>query len=1089
MPEFGEKQIIKLQRTAAKAKSAVLHARARFITLTKSVAYWASVVTVGVLISAIIADVGFGVEIFQTANAGAGEAVAVIVGNLIYYTIFAPVLILALIMAYILEIVLLYPYGDPTVFSAWEGNGFVNVYQVTVGWKLVRDVCNIFFSLILVIIAMASVLKIEAYSWKQMLPKFFIAAILINFSKSIAGIFTDFATIAMATFGSSFSGSFARGLVGGFGVPVFADVAIGDSADPEKNGSGIASTLLAFIAAGVMAGIFFMLMTVFAATLMFRIIMLWFLIVISPLAYISRILPLTQRYSSQWWEMFGRYVIVGPLVTFFLWLSLTMAFGADASSASANQATVGAGFNSSTPITAAVSQGSSQTAASRGITQPPSAGNFQATNPNVLANFMVATLMLLASLKLISQLAQEIGKYTGMLEQKSGAVFGRALERAGQFGVRTFSELGEEPVKDDKGNITKRGSGSYYLGQGLAALSATMGQPLTFFKTAVDNIGKSSDQRQRDSQVKATEIASNLRNRQVAGRQDTGGKIIGTLANVTGTLMGAGMRDGKVVWDNYLSGAGIVRGIKKIRRAEDDLEKINEAKEERDDLDKKIKEMKGRLTIEELPEAFEDFELANTHFTTLDGLSKKLEAVDTYDGDDINIDELNKDGQLDTTNSAVRAFLEGHIQELERQQQQLAMNGKTTEAGEIKGQIAGLQASMAMGEMIGVGDFLASKNGLASIYGGYADPTITRQKNEALLADVKKVFADRAKNARTDRDNLVQVLENTGIEFADKNAPILKRDKATGQVLDKNGKAVLANPAALTLRNNDELKSLQEQRFIADKYARRLARELAALAGDDGYETRKVEQEALGEAMKALDGVFFPEQLMERMLMAQRQGDVYGQRAALMRLQQTGNLNDFTQGHMAVGTDGVRDKNAGTSAAALQYALKKTFPKMRDRSLMEFNAELGVQAMLRGDYDRALGVQYEGGGHYNVPEQMRRAIVLSEASKQSAADFAKLSRFADFGEDGFGECVGFDKGEVQIAKELYRRFSAQLADPLMFSRIQPARLKNLLSDKVRDELMEVTDATFNARLRTYERQVGADGIPPVPGKSRFASRA
>jgi hypothetical protein len=190
--------------------------------------------------------------------------------------------------------------------------------------------------LIFIIIALANVLKIEAYSWKQLLPKFFLMVILINFSRTIAGVFTDFATIVMATFGSAFPGSFARGLVGGFGLPSIFNILSGSDYSLTGSGtslasatsqSGFAASMFAYVAAVFMIGIFDVLILTFAITLIFRIIMLWFLIVMSPLAYLSRILPSTTKYSSQWWEMFGRYVIVGPLVTFFLWLSMTMIVG------------------------------------------------------------------------------------------------------------------------------------------------------------------------------------------------------------------------------------------------------------------------------------------------------------------------------------------------------------------------------------------------------------------------------------------------------------------------------------------------------------------------------------------------------------------------------------------------------------------------------------------------------------------------------------------------------------------------------------------------------------------------------------------
>ncbi|MBI3963519.1 MAG: hypothetical protein HY341_00820, partial [Candidatus Kerfeldbacteria bacterium] len=57
--------------------------------------------------------------------------------------------------------------------------------------------------------------------------------------------------------------------------------------------------------------------------LVVRVVMLWVLIVLSPIAYVMEVLPRTKSYANQWWSMFGKYVTVGPVMAFFLWLSIT----------------------------------------------------------------------------------------------------------------------------------------------------------------------------------------------------------------------------------------------------------------------------------------------------------------------------------------------------------------------------------------------------------------------------------------------------------------------------------------------------------------------------------------------------------------------------------------------------------------------------------------------------------------------------------------------------------------------------------------------------------------------------------------------
>jgi hypothetical protein len=49
------------------------------------------------------------------------------------------------------------------------------------GWVITRDIANMFFIVILLVIAFATILQIEQYNYKKWLPKLILMAILINF--------------------------------------------------------------------------------------------------------------------------------------------------------------------------------------------------------------------------------------------------------------------------------------------------------------------------------------------------------------------------------------------------------------------------------------------------------------------------------------------------------------------------------------------------------------------------------------------------------------------------------------------------------------------------------------------------------------------------------------------------------------------------------------------------------------------------------------------------------------------------------------------------------------------------------------------
>src|SRR5262245_9032980 len=53
-------------------------------------------------------------------------------------------------------------------------------------WKIVRNLCNMFFILILIIMAFGTIFNIHGYTFRDMFIHFLIAALLINFSLTIS---------------------------------------------------------------------------------------------------------------------------------------------------------------------------------------------------------------------------------------------------------------------------------------------------------------------------------------------------------------------------------------------------------------------------------------------------------------------------------------------------------------------------------------------------------------------------------------------------------------------------------------------------------------------------------------------------------------------------------------------------------------------------------------------------------------------------------------------------------------------------------------------------------------------------------------
>jgi len=195
---------------------------------------------------------------------------------------------------------------------------FMNEGIVVIGWGIVRDVCNLFFILILLIIAFATILRLETYDIKRMLPRLLGVALLINFSKMICGLIIDASQILMNTFlfamgGKNFSEFVANvtNLSNVFRAEFSLESLLNTNTD---NTVSIALGALFFIILGVV-------FLILAVLLLIRIIALWILIILAPLAWLIGIIPTGAKFANQWWENFIKYCFFGPIMAFFLYLS------------------------------------------------------------------------------------------------------------------------------------------------------------------------------------------------------------------------------------------------------------------------------------------------------------------------------------------------------------------------------------------------------------------------------------------------------------------------------------------------------------------------------------------------------------------------------------------------------------------------------------------------------------------------------------------------------------------------------------------------------------------------------------------------
>ncbi len=255
----------------------------------------------------------FGLGAGNTALAGAvdvisqgvGTAVATVLSWIAYVFLMLFGLLLTLLIGILVNVA--------------QFNHIIDVPAVTEGWIIVRDLCNMFFVLIVLVIAFATILKYENYHVKKTLPKLLIMAILINFSKTICGLIIDFSQVIMLTFVSGFAVHGAGNFIEMFQTNKIASIWTG--ADNVNSWA---------VVVGIITGVFALLVTnivvaIMLFVLVMRVVMLWIYVILSPLAFLLSAFPAGAKYAQQWWGEFSKQVIVGPILAFFIWLALTTA--------------------------------------------------------------------------------------------------------------------------------------------------------------------------------------------------------------------------------------------------------------------------------------------------------------------------------------------------------------------------------------------------------------------------------------------------------------------------------------------------------------------------------------------------------------------------------------------------------------------------------------------------------------------------------------------------------------------------------------------------------------------------------------------
>ncbi len=204
-------------------------------------------------------------------------------------------------------------------------------------WKYVLALLNGIVVLGLIIVALANILRlnIETYHIKRMLPSIIIGVILANFSYLICRVVIDLAQVVADFFISGVTGD---DIVKIFGFNELAGVGAGAGAViGVVGGFGIAATIgtggaiavgaaiFLIVAALIVIGIPTLLIFFLGFLLALRVYLIWFLVIVSPIAFFSLVFTPMSKVWQTWWSWFVKWVFLAPIAFLFIKLASIVA--------------------------------------------------------------------------------------------------------------------------------------------------------------------------------------------------------------------------------------------------------------------------------------------------------------------------------------------------------------------------------------------------------------------------------------------------------------------------------------------------------------------------------------------------------------------------------------------------------------------------------------------------------------------------------------------------------------------------------------------------------------------------------------------
>ncbi len=225
-----------------------------------------------------------------------------------YYLVYKPAAILLTVAGLIFDFAL----------SLSIDKTFINQGFVASSWTVIRDFSNMAFIFILLYTGISTMLGMG--NWRKTVIQVVIIALLINFSLFFTKIVIDAGNILAVGIYSSMGQVPAAGQSGNLSAALVSSIQPQNFITTAAGVGAVNSIMIFVVAAIVNIAVAYALFSV-ALIFVGRILAFWFLMIISPFAFISTALPKGNKFG--WWlDMLLAQAFVAPIFLFALYLIL-----------------------------------------------------------------------------------------------------------------------------------------------------------------------------------------------------------------------------------------------------------------------------------------------------------------------------------------------------------------------------------------------------------------------------------------------------------------------------------------------------------------------------------------------------------------------------------------------------------------------------------------------------------------------------------------------------------------------------------------------------------------------------------------------